>query len=40
MTLEDASGRAERENEGNHARVACDASGGVLSVPAAPAAYV
>jgi len=40
MTSQDASGPAERGNEGIHAAVACDASGGILRVPAAPAAYV
>jgi hypothetical protein len=40
MTSQGASGRAERENEGKHTGLACDAVGGVLRVPAVAAAYV
>jgi hypothetical protein len=40
MTSQSRSGRAERENQGKQAGLACDASGGVLRDPAAPAAYV
>ena len=40
MNSQGASGLAERENQGKHAGLACDASGGVLRGPAAPTAYV
>jgi hypothetical protein len=40
MTSQGGRGRAERENEGNHAGLVSDASGGVLRGPAAPGSYV
>jgi hypothetical protein len=40
MTSQGARGREARENEGEEAGLACDASGGVLRGPAARVAYV